>query len=408
VVRRPIFQHYEHLPQHTLFKDRRFVICMFMPKPTMRRIVIYVGIASVLFLLALGAEIAARRIPRLMLPQWQIRYFGINSKGLVKEVPDSEIGVLMAPNQHTPIHTLDFNYILRTDSKGFPNKDPWPTRADIVFLGDSLIIGVGVGLEGSFAQLIADQVPNERLVNLGVSAAGPERQYAIYRRFGAALHPRLVVSFLYSASDFRNDFLFKNWLREGNNVDYDSYRFGYRRAHAKKRSIFRPGRLFESSWLLGMAREVVMRSKSGENHIPDRYSFPDRGEVMFDRRKLEFAAQAVAANDPGVDAMVDALEKLRDLVEHDKAEFAVMLIPSKEELFGVSASLTAHNIVSRTRQRLQEAKFSVLDLYPAILKAGAKQSPYFTRDIHLNGYGNRIVAEQFVTWYRNHGSGKGL
>jgi hypothetical protein len=88
-------------------------------------------------------------------------------------------------------------------------------------------------------------------------------------------------------------------------------------------------------------------------------------------------------------------------VAHHDAVLLVMLIPSKEELFGVNASARALNIVSRTRQRLEEAKFLVLDLYPAIRQGGARHSPYFTRDIHLNEYGNRIVADQFVAWFRS-------
>jgi hypothetical protein len=368
----------------------------------MRKIYIYIGIAAVLYFLAWEVERAARRIPQLMLPHWRIRYFAKHVKK-PKLVPDVDIGFLMAPNQQEEIRTPDFTFVRGTDSKGFPNRDPWPTQADIVFLGDSLLVGEGVGLAGSFPQLIAKRLPNNKVVNLGVPAAGPERQYPIHLRFGAGLHPRLVVSCLYLASDFDNDVGFRSWLRFGQDSDYNNYRLRFREAQ-DKRSAFDLDRLFERSWLLGMARDLVMRSMAGGNGIPDRYLFPDGTEVLFDGNKMKFAGEAVAAKDERVGAMLRSLEKLRDLVARNAGKLLVMLIPSKEELFGVNGSIRGLNIVSRTRQRFEDAKLPVLDLYPAILKGGLSQSPYFSRDIHLNEHGNRIVAEQFVRWFNGQGT----
>jgi hypothetical protein len=365
----------------------------------MRKLVIYGAIALLAVVLLWRAEKEIRKLPQYMLPSWQVRYYA-NHAPKIKVLPDGEIGFLMRPNQHEAIQTPDFAFVRVTDNKGFPNRDPWPTQADIVFLGDSLLVGEGVGLAGSFPQLIAKMLPNQRLVNLGVPAAGPERQYPIYRRFGAGLHPRLVVACLYLAADFENDLHFQSWLREGKNTDYNSYRFRFRDAH-DTRWAFEPDRLFERSWLLGMARELVAGWAAGENRVPDRHRFPDGAEVLLYRPAIDFAAEALAANDARVEAMLKALETLREFVIHHDADLLVMLIPSKEELFGVDPSASAHNIVSRTRQRLEDARFPVLDLYPALQQGGVRQSPYFTRDIHLNEYGNRLVAEHFVAWFNN-------
>jgi hypothetical protein len=364
---------------------------------------IYIGIAVVLYFLLWEVEKAARRTPQLMLPQWRIRYFANRAKK-PKLVPDAEIGFLLAPNQHQEIQAPDFTFVRETDSKGFPNRDPWPTQADIVFLGDSLVVGEGVGMAKSFPQLIGKMLPHLKLVNLGLPAAGPERQHPIYRRFGAGLQPHLVVACLYLAADFANDLHFDSWLREVKKTDYNDYRLEFRKTH-DTRSAFDPEPLFERSWLLGMARELVIRSIAGKNHIPDRYLFPDGTEVLFDGNKLQFAAESVATDDGRIGALLKSVEKLRDLVARHDGKLLVVLIPSKEELFGVSASRRDRNLVSRTRQRFEDAKLPVLDLYPAILKSGAKQSPYFGLDIHLNEYGNRIVAEHFVAWFHSQAKG---
>jgi hypothetical protein len=374
-----------------------------MSTARIKKLSIYIGIAVVLYFLLWEVEKAARRTPQLMLPHWRIRYFAKHVKK-PNLVPDAEIGFLLAPNQHQEIQAPDFTFLRETDSKGFPNRDPWPTEADIVLLGDSLVVGEGVGLAKSFPQLIGKMLPHLKLVNLGLPGAGAERQYPIHLRFGAGLRPRLVVACLYLAADFDNDRHFDSWLREGKNTDYNDYRLNFRKTH-DIRLAFDPEPLFERSWLLGMARELIIRSIAGNNRIPDRFLFPDGTEVLFDGNKLEFAAEAVATDDGRIGALLKSVEKLRDLVVRHDGKLIVVLIPSKEELFGVSASRRDRNLVSRARQRFEDAKVPVLDLYPAILKSGAKQSSYFRLDIHLNEYGNRIVAEQFVAWFHSQAKG---
>jgi hypothetical protein len=99
---------------------------------------IYVTMALLGGFFLWGAEMAVRRFPQIMLPQWRIRYYVNHTKS--KVVPDTEVGFRVPPNQHDVIQTSDFTFVRDTDSKGFPNKDPWPERVSIVFLGDSLIV----------------------------------------------------------------------------------------------------------------------------------------------------------------------------------------------------------------------------------------------------------------------------
>jgi lysophospholipase L1-like esterase len=377
---------------------------MVMKLLRIKTIVICVTLLTLSCLLAWEAEKAARRTPGLMLPHWRIRYFRNHTKKS-RVISDPEIGFLMAPNLADEIRTPDFTFLRTTDSKGFPNRDPWPKQADIVFLGDSLIVGEGVGQAGNFSQLIIDTMPNLKIINLGIPAAGPERQYPTFARFGAALQPRIVVSCLYLASDFENDKGFRSWLRRGQNTAYSEYRLRYQ---IDETSPFSLERLFERSWLLGMVRESFQRSFTSNSYPLDRYRFPDGKEIWFDIQAAQFANEAATAQDHRADAMLQSVLKLRDLVLHHNAKLLVMLIPSKEELFAVSDSARNRNIVARTRQRLKEARLAILDLYPALLQAGATHAPYFKLDIHLNDYGNRIVADQFVSWLQTHAKDIGL
>jgi hypothetical protein len=369
-----------------------------------KKIAILLVLVTLSYLLAWEAEKAARRTPGMMLPHWRIRYFRNHTKKS-RTIPDAQIGFLMAPHLADEIRTPDFTFVRSTDSKGFPNRDPWPKQADIVFLGDSLIVGEGVALQRSFSQLISNMLPDRQIVNLGIPAAGPERQHATFQRFGAALRPALVVSCLYLASDFGNDDGFRAWLRIGQNFPYNDYRLRYRRLEEPAWSL---DRVFERSWLLGMAQELVNRALGGQDYPRDRYRFPNGTEVWFDREVVEFASQPAALNDARVETMVGSVQKLRDLALRQNARLAVVLIPSKEELFAVDDAARKGNIVARTRQRLREANLPILDLYPAIQEGGARHSPYFQLDIHLNEYGNRIVAHQFISWFQTRAQEFGL
>jgi lysophospholipase L1-like esterase len=319
-------------------------------------------------------------------------------------VPDAEIGFLGAPGQRQRYVTDEATYIKETDNKGFPNREPWPERVDIVFLGDSLVEGGGVNLDQNFAGLVAQRLPTQGVLNLGLAAAGPERQYRIYQRFGRALRPSIVVAGWYLASDVHNDERFHAWLREGQGTDYNNFRLHVfsRKKPAKNSEGSLPIKRLLNSRLYGMGQELLSRWRGKDAALQDSFRFANGEEIVFEKRALEFAAQAIAADDARIDALFTSLEQLRTLVLSQQAELVVMLIPSKEELYGPGGAPDGASAVARVRQRLQETNLPVVDLYPALRARGDVQSPYFSRDIHLNAYGHRIVAEQFVSWFHAH------
>ena len=323
--------------------------------------------------------------------QWRIRHDEIQAGRVFRTVRDAEIGFLLPAGGGADRH-------------GFINHDPWPEHASIVVLGDSLVTGIGVGLDGTCTEIVGHML-EEPVVNLGIPGAGLERQYPIYRRFGRPLRPRLVVASLYLAADFDNDMKFRAWLEDGGRADYNQFRTAY-----GARTVGRPeyagpltlllnlelGRLAEKSRLY--LRVVDLSRRLAGDSSEDLHHFPDGTTTALDSVKIAFASAAANPNDPRIDALMSAVARLQALVAETQAELVVMLIPSKEELFGVSPEVASRNIVARTRQRLAEAKVPVIDLYPAIRAAAAQQSPYFQDDIHLNAYGNRIVADELIAW----------
>lgn len=341
----------------------------------------------------IALELALRRFPQLMSANWQLRVVEPQRRGAFVVNPDDELGFL---------------YVVSADGDrlGFQNAEPWPEQASILLLGDSLLSGAGLGNNASFPRLIARALPKEPVMNLGLAGAGIERQLRIYRRYGRRLRSRLVVAALFLASDFENDAAFRQWHREGRPGPYDHYRnvFGARQRgeepYADSLTLIKRlqlGRLLQKSRVYVRSRELVQNLS---RRYEQTHRLADGTELLFEVFTVDYFAAPAARDDARIEALLAGLEQLRTMTTEDGAELLVMFIPSKEELFAVPPSIADGNIVARARERLREANFAVLDLYPAVRDAAQRQSPYFARDMHLNEFGNRVVADEFLSWYR--------
>ena len=358
------------------------------------RVVVWAMGIAVCVPLSVGlGELVVRLFPALMPVHKQFMEIAVHSPYRAV-VSDDDVGFLRPPNLRRVVETRDFTDVDETDGKGFPNVEPWPERPAMVFLGDSMVMGTGVGVWASFPRLIAGMMDTTE-VNLALPGAGPERQFAVYRKFGMGLRPRHVITCVYLTSDFKNDRHFASWIREGKPTNYNEFRPG---PAAPKSTSFISSlqQSAEKSWLFMLGRDLIMRWLPG--YIPDRYRFDDGSQILLDRNTIAFAM--AAPEDASIGELLVSVDKIRKLVVQGASTLSVVLLPSREELFGMPAGVTAGDLVLRTRQRLQEAGFSVLDLYPALRRAGQTRSPYFRTDGHFNEYGHRVVAETFVSWFR--------
>ena len=340
------------------------------------------------------AEVGVRQFPDLMPVDKQFMEMAVHSSEVV--VADPDVGFLAPPNVHKTVRTPEREFVWDTDPAGFPNPDPWPEQPAMVFLGNSLVLGHEVGHPNSFPQLIADSLHSSQ-VNLALAAAGPERQLAVYRKFGMGLHPRYVVSCLNPGSDVRTNEVFTAWLREGRPGDYNTFRFttaprdtgGWTstlETYPKKSWLYVLGRDWLLSWLPG--------------YIPDRRRFADGSEVLLSRSAIKAAMIETSPQDPRIENLMASMEKFRSVAAQGGSTLLTVLVPGRDELFGVPAGTTNHTLRSRVLERLKAAGFAVLDLAPAVQQAGLRGSPFFRLDGHFNEYGHRVVAETFVSWFR--------
>ncbi|ETX08598.1 alginate O-acetyltransferase AlgX-related protein [Candidatus Entotheonella palauensis] len=365
-----------------------------------RRYALGIGCLGLFLLLGtIAGEAVLRARPEWMPPRWQIRMHERTRKH--RTVPHAEIGFLLQPHQHQQTRNRDYDYLKETDAHGFPNREPWPQQADIVFLGDSLLTGEGVGIDQQFSTLIDRQLPQLDVINFGVPGAGPERQYRVYRQFDIGHHPHVVVACWYLVSDFDNDTHFDAWLKHDGGMTFNRFRLTYARRTAPRPPASRLMRLWRGSALYGYGRAWLQHIDSESSPWQARRLFDDGTEMIFDERKMPFVTTALKADDPRLQRAIASLERLQALAAHRQATVVVMLLPSKEELYhGRLTGAGGPTMLTHVRQYLRSARVPTIDLYESLRRRGRAQAPFFPRDSHLNHYGNRIVAEHFVAWWR--------
>ena len=317
---------------------------------------------------------------------------GVDSLAFVR---DPELGNRARPSLRDTVHTPDFSFVVALDSAGFPNREPWPSPADLAVLGNSLVVGEGVGIERGFSTLVAKRLGTDRAVNFGLGGASPEHQLRIYRRYVAPLHPRVVLAVIWVASDVTNAFNFQRWLASGSTQNFLEYRTSGQ-ARATPGGAAHVGSTIQgSSRLLRVLAGLSVGWKRGHGSLPERIPLTGGDTLYLSRKTEEALAQGMQRS--GIPDLARVffgpLDTLRQAVEGDHGQLFVVLIPSKEELYAAQAYPPVMRAVEAVRRGLDSLHLATIDLYRP-MEAGMADGPeFFSRDIHFTVYGNRIVGD---------------
>ncbi len=350
----------------------------------------------VLGVLAVAGEVLLRAFPELCPPQQQLKI--AETTGFHEFVDDPYLGARLAPLVHDTIRTADYQYAVELDSLGFPNRLPWPKHTDIVVLGNSLVVGPGVGIDGQFTSLLARALDGRSVLNLGLPGGSPQQELRIYSRYARPLHPKVVVATLWVASDVDNTVQFEHWLAEGSPPDFTAYRQTYGTTHGELSSLKDVRDFLSRSYLL-RAFFYEVKGVVRPDNLRERVTFPDGETLFLSVRAQRRLAQGAERPDFDLDSgFVAPLRQLRTAAESDGARFIVVLMPSKEETYGADSFPAVLNTVRDVRERLLAAGFPVLDLYDAFRATGKSRPLFWQRDIHFNAGGNALTAQAIARW----------
>jgi lysophospholipase L1-like esterase len=118
---------------------------------------------------------------------------------------DAELGWFPVPNSDvtfTGIRTIH----VRHNSLGFRDieHDSAPKHT-IAFVGDSFVWGYDVEQNERFTEVLRARMPDERIVNAGVTAYGTDQEYLLLRRLWTRIKPNVVVLMVCTDNDRKDN-----------------------------------------------------------------------------------------------------------------------------------------------------------------------------------------------------------
>jgi lysophospholipase L1-like esterase len=330
-------------------------------------------------------------------------------------VPHAYIGHLHRPNSRTIISGKDFRAVHEVDAKGFRNSRPWPEKADIVVVGDSVTFGYGAARNQAWPAIIGDDLPRVPLINLALIGAGPQQYLRVYETFGLELRPKLLLAGVFAGNDFWDAETFDLWLRSGAGGNFIVWReFG--RPGPVKASLSDPKgslrTLFDwyaypalrSSRVFNLLRALYSDLGGGLSTPPVFYHFKDGGRVRLSpgdfRRKQEIAAR----NSRAFGLALNAFENMHSVAERNGTHVLMVLQPSKEEVYLPLLEDDVPDLTRALRDTFDDRGIDYLDLTPAFRKrAAAGERLFFENDGHPNASGYALTAQLVLSHLMEHG-----
>jgi lysophospholipase L1-like esterase len=317
------------------------------------------------------------------------------------------IGNLGTPNKTFVLSGRDFRAVNHTDGYGFRNAWPWPEKADIVAVGDSVVFGYGVADEQAWPAIVAKALPHESLINLGLVGAGAQQYSRIYETFGVKLRPKVLLVGFLARNDFWDDTMFDQWLKSGARVNYMVWRdFGH--PNSTRLSIHQPignlitsvlwrGHLLASkSRFYSLLFYVLRQLKGGASSNPAVFRAADGTKLQLDGENFAKNTEMGQPGHPAFDLSVQALERLYSITQANGTQILVILQPSKEEVYLplIGEASVDTDPGKALRAKLEALGIPYLDLLPEFRQRAAKgQALFFETDGHPNVRGYALIAE---------------
>jgi lysophospholipase L1-like esterase len=291
---------------------------------------------------------------------------------------DEVIGWRLAPNIRRRYDKETQPYLIVTNSKGLRDvehtyeKPPGVYR--IAMIGDSFVFGAG-GVEPAkrFSDILQASTKNTEVINMGVPAYGTDQEYLFLQNEGLKYHPDLVLVCAFY-NDFSESFSTLN-PSNGRPKGYFSLDGGQLVFHPPSFSLFY--RLAQHSYLLGLANlELSKLSNAYDKAMRHGHAVLDKPSRLATLKQL-YAATA-------------------DLCQQHGAAFVLVYIPFRAQYY--------NSVIQDVMQDLVATKgIETLDLMDTVKLANRKQPAYFAHDIHLNEYGNQVVAKAILDYLVSNG-----
>ena len=323
------------------------------PRRRQRRIIVRVAAITFGLLAALlAAETALHWLPKLIPANVLLRYppEGVEFfvPGLLDRTPLSAVPLPTGrrPYQGPPPHDASTQtswrgmasgqgetetLVLPADEDGLPNAVRYE-RPDVVLVGDSFAALAGQTQPAGLVPTL-EQKLDVKIFNLGIPGIGPIHESWLLRNLGVAKKPRAIVWFFYGGNDFQDTFYLQKSMERGIATH------GERRRDTRRPFLILPA--IVASWWSGPP------TANKEELAPFQMVGEENRFTWFHPDKLRFLAMSeqMIQPSPAAAAILQSLDEARTAAADIGAEFLVVYIPSKEQVWLPYAELPADLLV---------------------------------------------------------------
>ncbi len=270
---------------------------------------------------------------------------------------------------HDPI-PFDFH----ADSYGFRNGDE--PVGDIVFLGDSIILGAAVPVDETIAEVVEDTLgkPVMQAALLGLSIQG---QHDMLRSSGLPLKGKTVVQFLFEGNDLLDS-----------------------RAYRSQSDTPAP------AGGASLGRLVWERLVTLTNPAARYYSCTIGDQdvaFLWTRRSFDGVEDEVTE-------ITDAIRAYRQELRREGADYALVLVPTKYRVLESQCTFPPGSPIANPAANLSAlpaelSRFAdaqairFIDLTPSLMAAAQQGTlPWFWGDTHWSSAGHAVAGKQVADW----------
>ncbi len=358
----------------------------------MLRNVVLLGVASLLALAL--AEGLLRLFPSLLPEEAALRMHwralgAARTGGEETITDDADLGFRYLPERTTTLERGDFAFTFTTDDNGFRNPWPWPAKADIVVVGDSMALGYGVADEATWIRRLEQALPGTAIVNLGMIGTGPPQYLEVLRRHGLALDPDLVLFTVFPGNDLNDAENFEAWQASGSDL---AFRDWLAQGDADQAAGGLLTAILHDSYLVAVLRAV--RRNLGASFQGETLTLDDGSRLVLAPTAYLSSVAKAQPSHPVFERVMAVIAEAERLSRAQGAGFAVLLVPTKEEVYLAAQGHAYPPLVEAFARGLEGLGITYLDLGEALrARAAAGEQLYFTVDGHPNERGYAVIAD---------------
>jgi hypothetical protein len=254
-----------------------------------------------------------------------------------------------------------------------------PGKKRILVLGDSYVWGFGANQENLFSAPEVHRT-NDEIINFGVSGYGTDQEYLFYLLKGQSFEVDEVILAFTLYNDVDNNLASIQYSRRKPyfRLEGDQLVLHYEHVRDSKFRSFRD-ELYRRSRVCNVMAEGFAGLM--QTLVPTRHK-PDLDVTVSD------------ADRAGIKLTLKIIEKLKEAVAANRAEFSVVFIPYEPHI--KKHLPNNHPFAPLIATGLSDIGVRYREPYPEFFKASAASNKLFTPDHHFTSEGHALFAK-FVT-----------